>query len=254
MEYDWEAVWERRDGQLYESSLKFDALATTTDPSKVDIAVEDLQRIGTIVITLTQGTTKGSRRQPEIEVFTRVKGKVMENGGFITSVTTAKSIKRKEWPPVFYDFTPEGNGMPYHRFVFNYRPRRVLEFIGKFEGDEASIDFSQRFYPSPLASDASSSSSAYPPSLGDAVHGEIWSKSESQPCSSPRTSEVSRGSSDSTMSGASGIEVDIHHKATQALSRRSSRLLQMEPTLEKKETCVYSLRPGRKRSYQDEDD
>ncbi|OCF57878.1 hypothetical protein L486_03899 [Kwoniella mangroviensis CBS 10435] len=238
LEYDWKAVWERRDGQLYESSLTFDTLATTDDPSEVNISVRDLENIGTIVITLTRGTTKISRKGKGIELFNKVRGKAMENRGFLTSVTTIESEAEEEWQPVFYDFTPSGSGIPYHRFVFKYRPAGVLKYLGKIESDKGdNLKSGSRFYPYQMAKT--------PLPLPFSSDGETLSEGDRSGSESTRaTNSVGPDStSDKSKQETSG-----------ALVRLSSTYPSTGPKDAQSKACRYSFRPGRKRTFINEEE
>ncbi|WWC96925.1 hypothetical protein V866_003800 [Kwoniella sp. B9012] len=233
LEYEWKAVWERRDGQLYQSSLIFDTLATTDDPSKVDISVRDLENIGTIVITLTRGTTRISRKRNEIELFNRVKGKAMENQGFLSSVGTTESVKGEEWQPVFYDFTPSESGIPYHQFVFKYRPARVLKYLGMIDHSSlSSRPYAYQTAKIPLFLPASSSDE------------------ESSASTSARgTQDV--GSENSRFEGNrneyESSPVLVKQSTTDSLTNAES---DEGNTFQRR----YSLRPSRKRTYVDEEE
>ncbi|WWD05698.1 hypothetical protein V865_003779 [Kwoniella europaea PYCC6329] len=234
LEYEWKAVWERRDGDLYQSSLKFDTLATTDDPSKVDISVRDLENIGTIVITLTRGTTRTSRKRNEIELFNRVKGKAMENQGFLSSVGTTESVKGEEWQPVFYDFTPSGSGIPYHQFVFKYRPARVLKFLGLIDQGHSSLSSRSYAYQTaniPLFLPASSSDEESSASTSAKGTQDVGSKNSN--------SEDDRNEYESS-------QVLVKQSPTESLTNPES---DGRNTFRRR----YSLRPSRKRTYVDEE-
>ncbi|WVQ64943.1 uncharacterized protein L199_003113 [Kwoniella botswanensis] len=234
LEYEWKAVWERRDGQLYQSSLIFDTLATTDDPSKVDISVRDLENIGTIVITLTRGTTRTSRKRNEIELFDKVKGKAMENQGFLSSVGTTESVKGEEWQPVFYDFTPSGSGIPHHQFVFKYRPARVLKYLGMIDQDHSSLSSRTYAYPMvkiPFFLPASSSEEESSASTSARCTQDVRSKSSNF--------EGNRNEYESS-------PVLVKQSPTDSLTNADSG---ERNTFQRR----YSLRPSRKRTYVDEE-
>ncbi|WWD05692.1 hypothetical protein V865_003773 [Kwoniella europaea PYCC6329] len=130
---------ERKDGKVYESKLKFASLATTDEEEQVTIGGDYLKKLGTIRIDIQFGewipvssTHKGYLASP-------ISGVVHEKVKKIPFVIQGSDpIITADQEHVKHEFYPSKEGMKYYRFIFNYRPRPVLELMGVIQDVSAA--------------------------------------------------------------------------------------------------------------------
>ncbi|WWC60343.1 uncharacterized protein I303_102914 [Kwoniella dejecticola CBS 10117] len=123
----WQDTTHEREGKLYTSSFQFAPMPTTDDLAKVTIDPVAMKKLGTIEITLECGRYTeagyGDRGTSSL-----VEGTMSEKAKkFAYSVGTTDSTEYKTSQEMHWTFFPKGNRRLFHRFVFKYRPKAVLE-------------------------------------------------------------------------------------------------------------------------------
>ncbi|WWC96919.1 hypothetical protein V866_003794 [Kwoniella sp. B9012] len=131
---------ERKDGKVYESKLKFACLATTDEEEQVTIGGDTLNKIGTIKIDIEFGEWIAGSSTRKGYLASPVSGVVHEKIKKIPFVIQGSDpVITPDQDHIKYDFYPSKEGMKYYRFIFNYRPRPVLELMGVIEGVAAEV-------------------------------------------------------------------------------------------------------------------
>ncbi|KAK6907385.1 hypothetical protein I203_101379 [Kwoniella mangroviensis CBS 8507] len=138
---------ERKDGKVYESKLKFASLATIDEEEQVTIGGDILSKLGTIRIDIQFGEWIADSSTHKGYLTIPISGVVHEKVKKIPFVIQGSDpVITPDQEYIKYDFHPSKEGMKYYRFIFNYRPRPVLELMGVIENVSAapSTDIGKR--------------------------------------------------------------------------------------------------------------
>ncbi|WWC87927.1 uncharacterized protein L201_002827 [Kwoniella dendrophila CBS 6074] len=149
-------IIQEEDGKLLESKLKFSPLPTTDEEQQVSIDSKTLQALGTITIQIQSGKwiPNTNKRKNWSKL---VSGVAHEKSKKIPYVVQACDTKiAPETPKICYNFHPDKKGSAFYRFVFNYRPRPVLQLIGAINENELPEIPSQK-RKSPITGDGTTS-------------------------------------------------------------------------------------------------